>query len=29
MMRFAQGFGIGGEWGGAVFMAVEHVLHEV
>jgi MHS family shikimate/dehydroshikimate transporter-like MFS transporter len=23
-MRFAQGFGIGGEWGGAVLMAVEH-----
>jgi MFS transporter, MHS family, shikimate and dehydroshikimate transport protein len=24
LMRFAQGFGIGGEWGGAVLMAVEH-----
>jgi MFS transporter, MHS family, shikimate and dehydroshikimate transport protein len=23
-MRFAQGIGIGGEWGGAVLMAVEH-----
>jgi MFS family permease len=23
-MRFAQGFGIGGEWGGAVLMAIEH-----
>jgi metabolite-proton symporter len=23
-LRFAQGFGIGGEWGGAVLMAVEH-----
>lgn len=23
-MRFAQGFGIGGEWGGAVLIAVEH-----
>ncbi|HEX3558843.1 MAG TPA: MFS transporter [Pyrinomonadaceae bacterium] len=24
LMRFAQGFGIGGEWGGAVLMAIEH-----
>jgi MFS family permease len=24
MLRFAQGFGIGGEWGGAALMAVEH-----
>jgi len=24
VMRFAQGFGIGGEWGGAVLMAIEH-----
>jgi len=24
MMRFAQGFGIGGEWGGAALMAIEH-----
>ncbi len=24
LMRFAQGIGIGGEWGGAVLMAVEH-----
>ncbi|MBA2638101.1 MAG: MHS family MFS transporter [Solirubrobacterales bacterium] len=23
-MRFIQGFGVGGEWGGAVLMAVEH-----
>lgn len=23
-MRFAQGFGIGGEWGGAVLMVIEH-----
>jgi MHS family shikimate/dehydroshikimate transporter-like MFS transporter len=23
-LRFAQGFGVGGEWGGAVLMAVEH-----
>src|SRR4029453_13652044 len=23
-MRFAQGIGVGGEWGGAVLMAVEH-----
>jgi len=24
MLRIAQGFGVGGEWGGAVLMAVEH-----
>jgi metabolite-proton symporter len=24
VMRMAQGFGVGGEWGGAVLMAVEH-----
>ena len=24
VMRLAQGFGLGGEWGGAVLMAVEH-----
>ena len=24
LLRFTQGFGIGGEWGGAVLMAVEH-----
>ena len=24
LMRFAQGIGVGGEWGGAVLMAVEH-----
>ena len=24
MLRFVQGFGVGGEWGGAVLMAVEH-----
>lgn len=24
LMRFAQGVGIGGEWGGAVLMAIEH-----
>jgi len=24
MLRLAQGFGLGGEWGGAVLMAVEH-----
>lgn len=24
LMRFAQGFGIGGEWGGATLMAIEH-----
>jgi MHS family shikimate/dehydroshikimate transporter-like MFS transporter len=24
VMRFAQGIGVGGEWGGAVLMAVEH-----
>src|SRR5690606_19568355 len=23
-LRFVQGFGVGGEWGGAVLMAVEH-----
>ena len=27
MLRFAQGFGVGGEWGGAVLMAVEHAPH--
>lgn len=27
VMRFAQGIGIGGEWGGAVLMAVEHSPH--
>lgn len=26
-MRIAQGFGVGGEWGGAVLMAVEHAPH--
>ena len=24
VLRLAQGFGVGGEWGGAVLMAVEH-----
>jgi MFS family permease len=24
LLRFAQGFGIGGEWGGAVLLAIEH-----
>src|SRR5205085_2664364 len=24
VLRFIQGFGVGGEWGGAVLMAVEH-----
>ncbi len=24
LLRFAQGFGVGGEWGGAALMAVEH-----
>ena len=24
VLRFAQGFGVGGEWGGAALMAVEH-----
>ena len=24
VLRFAQGFGVGGEWGGAVLMSVEH-----
>src|SRR5947199_1812415 len=24
LLRFAQGFGVGGEWGGAVLMAIEH-----
>ena len=24
MLRFVQGFGVGGEWGGAVLMVVEH-----
>ena len=24
LLRVAQGFGVGGEWGGAVLMAVEH-----
>jgi metabolite-proton symporter len=27
VLRLAQGFGIGGEWGGAVLMAVEHSPH--
>src|SRR5262245_5753359 len=26
-LRLAQGFGVGGEWGGAVLMAVEHAPH--
>jgi MHS family shikimate/dehydroshikimate transporter-like MFS transporter len=26
-LRFVQGFGVGGEWGGAVLMAVEHGHH--
>ena len=24
ILRFVQGFGVGGEWGGAVLMVVEH-----
>src|SRR5204863_10015870 len=24
LLRMAQGFGVGGEWGGAILMAVEH-----
>jgi metabolite-proton symporter len=28
LMRFAQGIGVGGEWGGAVLMAVEHSTGE-
>jgi metabolite-proton symporter len=28
LLRFAQGIGVGGEWGGAVLMAVEHSGHE-
>ena len=24
LLRFAQGIGVGGEWGGAVLMSVEH-----
>ena len=24
VLRFAQGIGVGGEWGGAVLMSVEH-----
>ena len=27
VLRFVQGFGVGGEWGGAVLMAVEHGHH--
>jgi len=27
MLRFVQGFGVGGEWGGAVLMVVEHGHH--
>jgi len=27
VLRLAQGFGVGGEWGGAVLMAVEHAPH--
>src|SRR5215216_5583284 len=27
LLRIAQGFGVGGEWGGAVLMAVEHAPH--
>jgi metabolite-proton symporter len=27
LLRVAQGFGVGGEWGGAVLMAVEHAPH--
>ncbi len=27
LLRFIQGFGVGGEWGGAVLMAVEHGHH--
>jgi metabolite-proton symporter len=27
VLRIAQGFGVGGEWGGAVLMAVEHAPH--
>ena len=27
VLRFAQGFGVGGEWGGAALMAVEHAPH--
>ncbi len=27
LLRMAQGFGVGGEWGGAVLMAVEHAPH--
>jgi metabolite-proton symporter len=28
LLRLAQGFGVGGEWGGAVLMAVEHSPNE-
>jgi metabolite-proton symporter len=28
VLRMAQGFGVGGEWGGAVLMAVEHAPHD-
>ncbi|MDF2701480.1 MAG: Major Facilitator Superfamily [Rubrobacteraceae bacterium] len=28
VLRFAQGLGVGGEWGGAVLMAVEHAPRE-
>jgi MFS family permease len=27
VLRFAQGFGLGGEWGGAVLLATEHATH--
>src|ERR671925_149732 len=27
VLRFAQGIGVGGEWGGAVLMSVEHAPH--
>jgi len=27
LLRIAQGFGLGGQWGGAVLMAVEHAPH--
>ena len=28
LLRLAQGFAVGGEWGGATLMAVEHATHE-
>jgi MFS transporter, MHS family, shikimate and dehydroshikimate transport protein len=28
LLRFLQGFAVGGEWGGATLMAVEHAPHE-